>query len=127
MPVTVEWYDAAHRILHYRLIGKWTWDEYYTTLAQGRTMEKTAGHGVCTLNDMRETTHLPDDFIGQARQVSLTRPASTAIAVYVSDDYHFASIYNLIARLYPDMAAYYPLVHTEEDAMALIEAWIDVH
>ena len=124
MSVTVKWYDSTHRILQYNFIGDWTWDEYYSALAEGRTMEKTAGHEVCTLNDMRQTTHIPDDFIEHARQVSLTRPISTVISVYINPDYHFAGIYEVLCRLYPDTRLLYPLVNTEEEAVALIMAWI---
>ncbi|NJR12579.1 hypothetical protein HC776_01455 [bacterium] len=109
--------------MHYRFVGEWTWEEYYTALAQGRTMEKAAAHSVCTLNDMRQTEYLPADFIEQARSVSLTRPASTAIAVYISGDYHFSSIYEVIANLYPDTRSLYPLVRSEDEALGLIRAW----
>ncbi len=73
MPVIVEWYDVLHRILHYRFEGAWTWDEYYVALAQGRMMEKDAAHAVGTLNDMRQTKHLPDDFIESAHETPALR------------------------------------------------------
>jgi hypothetical protein len=123
MPITVEWHDSTPHVLHYRFINEWTWEEYYTALAQGRTMEREARHYVCTINDMRQTQHVPNDFIEQARSVSLTRPATTAIAVYISEDYHFTSIYNVIASLFPDTLITYPLVRTEEEALARIGTW----
>lgn len=127
MPVTVGWHDSSHKILQYRFIGEWTWEEYYTALAQGRMMERNASHFVCTINDMRHTTHVPSDFIEQARSVSLTRPQTTAIAVYISDDYHFTSIYEVISSLYPDTRALYPLVRTEAEALSRIDHWFKEH
>jgi hypothetical protein len=123
MPITVEWHDLTHQILHYHFINEWTWEEYYAALAQGRMMEREAGHYVCTINDMRQTQHVPDDFIEQARSVSLTRPTTTAIAVYISEDYHFTSIYGVIASLFPDTLITYPLVRTEGEALARIATW----
>ena len=127
MSIIVKWYDDSHRILQYSFIDDWTWDDYYSALAEGRTMERTTGHAVCTFNDMRQTTHIPADFIEHARQVSLTRPTSTVISVYISSDYHFVSIYEVLCRLYPDTQALYPLVATEEDALSLVTAWIQAH
>lgn len=123
MPVTVAWHCANRPVLYYRFMDEWTWDEYFTALAQGRRMERSAGGLICTLNDLRETRHLPEDFIERARHISLTRPPTTGISVYISDDYHFRSIYEVIARLYPDTEVLYPLARTEDDALMLIEAW----
>jgi hypothetical protein len=127
MSVDVNWLDSDRRILHYCFRGVWNWDEYFVTLSDGRKLQQQVTHRVCVLNDLSATDHLPDDFIEKARSVSLTRPLNSGIAVYISTDYHFKAVYEILCRLYPDRMAQYLLVTSRDEALAILNAWFAEH
>ncbi len=91
----------------------------------------SAIRGVCLGLQARHNCKPPPLGVGylteRARTVSLTRSTSTAIAVYISDTYHFTTIYEVLASLDAETSSNYPLVKTEEEALALIQAWLDKH
>jgi hypothetical protein len=121
--IDVDWYDDSHQILRYQFFGEWNWDEYFVALAQGREMQKTVQHMTCTINDMRQTDYLPPDFLEKARTVSQTRPLNSGIAVYISTDYYFSQVHEILCRLYPETFTRYPLVDTEAEALTKIDVW----
>ena len=124
MGVTVRWEDETRRILRYRFDGMWNWDEYYSALIQGRRMMSEVQHRVCILNDMQNTSFVPDSFLIRARAVMETRPANAGLGVFISSDRFFQSMHQVFARLYPDLAQLYPLVHDEAAALAIVREWL---
>lgn len=127
MAITVYWYDETRRILYYSFKDRWTWEEYFIALARGRSLMKSAGQLVCTINDLQQTDYLPDDFIEKAGDVSRTRPLNSGVSVYISQSPFFAAIYQVLCGLYPETPIRYPLVTTEEEALQKIAAWFALH
>lgn len=125
MAVSVHWYDETRRILRYTFGGVWTWEEYFTALARGRSLMKAAGHTICTINDFQQTEYLPADFIERAGDVSRTRPLNFGISVYISQSPFFADIYAVLCSIYPETSVRYPLVATEDEALEKIAAWFE--
>jgi hypothetical protein len=127
MPISVQWHETDARILHYKFVGQWTWKEYYAVLPRGRDMMRTTTAYVGIINDMMDSSYVPIDFLIQAKTVTDTRPVNTGLAIFVSDNYFFKSMYQVLERLHPDIAQHYWLSSDLEQAVKHVQAWLDDH
>jgi len=124
MSVQVNWYqNTPDRILHYHFSSQWTWSHYYDALKKGRHLMQEASGMVCIINDMRETGYVPNNFLIQAKGVIGTRPQNTGLAVFVSTNYFFESMYETLVRIHPEMKENYHLYHDIEQAVEVLNQW----
>jgi hypothetical protein len=127
MTVNIDWHDESQQILRYDFIDKWTWEEYFAALSVGRSLMTTVPHFVCILNNMTSTTHLPDDFLTKARNVTGSRPLNTGRAVFASSDTFFVKVHATLGQLSPDWAQNYRREDTLEAALHHLQQWLLDH
>jgi hypothetical protein len=127
MPVHVRWYDAENHILYYNFQGDWTWDEYFTALAEGRALMRSVDHNVCLLNDMRQATHIPSGFMSKAQTVVGSRPDNTGRVVFIATQTFYLNLLDTVRRVLPAFGANYFYEETEEQALAHLERWMREH
>jgi hypothetical protein len=123
MPVTVNWDNDEHNVLHYRMTGNWTWEEYFAALKEGRECMKSVPHSVSIINNMLDTHHVPHSFITTARSVIDKRPPNTGLAIFISKSMFFGMLYNVFAKVSPIIRENYLLTNSVEDARTLIKEW----
>lgn len=83
MPVTVEWANEEHTLVHMKLIGRWTWTEVYTKSDEGWDMLETVNHKVGVIMDFRESLGVPTAGITHARSMIGRRHPNTGLTVFV--------------------------------------------
>lgn len=123
--VTVDWHDEQKRILRYRFLGAWRWEDYFDAITVGRPMMRAQKNWVCIFNDMLETSYVPVNFLNRARDVITTRPENTGLVVFVSHSTTFRSVYQAFIRLYPHLEPGYKLERTEAGALLRFKAWLE--
>lgn len=121
--ITLEWDNAEKTILRYTFQGNWNWDDYLEYLAIGRKMMAEVEHEVSILNDMRQMTQLPPNFVNTARNVITSRPDNTGLAVFLTTNTFFQATHRILGRMLEEVPTRYILVSTEEEAYQKIAEW----
>ncbi len=124
MPVHLKWWDDTETILHYQFTDSWDWNEYDTTLRQGRALMKTKNHYVGILNDMAHTSKLPTSLLSKARGYISTKPKNTGLVVYATENRFIVMMFQMFAKVYPKLAEHYVIAQNNEVAVQLIMTWL---
>ena len=127
MPVQVRWYNEDKRILYYDFQGEWTWDEYFTALAEGRAIMRSVEYDICLLNDMRHASHIPNGFMSKAQTVVGSRPDNTGRVVFIATQTFFLNLLDTVRRVLPAFGANYYYEESEERALAHLQRWMNEH
>jgi hypothetical protein len=122
MAVELDWLDDSHTIHIYRMIGAWTWDEFYPVYARGVEQEREAGIRIDTVVDFRESTRIPPNALSHLKRFSDKLVPNDGLNVFVTSNRSFIVLYNAAARLYTRIGTFFRVVATLEDALTLIEA-----
>lgn len=124
MPVQLKWWDDTETILHYQFSDPWDWNEYDTTLRQGRAWMKTKTHYVGVLNDMAQTTRLPTSLLSKARGYISTKPKNTGLVVYATENRFIVMMFQMFSKVYPKLAENYVIAPNNQEAITKIKMWL---
>lgn len=124
MPVHLKWWDNTETILHYQFVDPWDWNEYDTSLRQGRALMKTKNHYVGILNDMAQTSKLPTSLLSKARGYISTKPMNTGLVVYATESRFIVMMFQMFAKVYPKLAENYVIAPNAKTAIELIRDWL---
>lgn len=121
--ITLKWDNDEKTILRYTFQGNWNWDDYLESLTIGRKMMAEVEHEVSIINDMRQMTQLPPNFVNTARNVITSRPDNTGLAVFLTTNAFFQATHRILGRILEEVPIRYILVSTEEEAYQKIAEW----
>lgn len=72
MSVTFAWVDEDRKAICYRLIGKWTWDEFYRSIEASRAVWQEVNHQVDIIVDMSNSFgYPPGNTLSHFRNIAL--------------------------------------------------------
>lgn len=121
MGVQVTWDDDANTILHYRLEGRWRWNELYTAVKEGHALNHDSSRDVFAIVDLEKSLGVPPSAIAQFGTLStLTRP-NTKIVVFVAGGGFVSALIKTFNRVYQGSGVQSCWMPTVADAYALIE------
>lgn len=121
MGVQVTWDDDANTILHYRLEGRWRWNELYAAVKEGHALNHDGSRDVFAIVDLEKSLGVPPSAIAQFGTLStLTRP-NTKIVVFVAGGGFVSALIKTFNRVYQGSGVQSCWMPTVVDAYALIE------
>ncbi len=123
MSVQVQWDNDDHTVLRYDVQGHWTWNEFYESFAQARTMLQTVSNTVDFIvnpADFRSRGYIPSGMISRVVQLYRSIPPNTGSTVIVGGGDFFRIINNVSRGFYPRIAARYHFTDTLDEARALL-------
>ena len=124
MPVTVRWGDPDLTILHYTVSGVWTWEEFYTTLSQGRQMREARGpESVRIIVEFLDTQHVPKGVMSHFGNMFRRGAASNDKVeriIIVKPGKFLTAIADMLQKLNPKILSKVIFVETAAEAYSLL-------
>ncbi len=120
MGAQVGWDDEAHTILHYKLDGRWRWNDLYTAVKEGHALNCDTSHNVYAIVNLERSLGTPPSAMAQfGTLATLTRP-NTKVVVFVAGGGFVSALIKTFNRVYQGAGVQSCWVATLVDAYALI-------
>jgi hypothetical protein len=121
MPIKVEWVNQQHTIIHYNIIGNWTWDDYDAANAIATDMVKSVDHKVAIICDFSSSTAIPPRVLSNiGRSLRQKRSPNVSHIVTVGVSGLLRNLTDVLRTLYPAATADIIHAHTIDHAYRLI-------
>jgi hypothetical protein len=123
MGVRLYWDNPEQTIMVYEFEGAWTWEEFYTVFEQARQVIIPLPHVVNFICLYPPSyLYIPPNILSQIRRIHQDMPENIGVTAVVGGATAATTVYDLIKRIYPFIAARYILVRTMEQARTLLYA-----
>lgn len=123
MPVTVQWENESHTLIRYVYSGAWTWEEMYAAVEQVNAMLDTVDYKVFFITDMAGVTKNPPGMISHIRNAMQLRHPNSGSTVVITQNTFLVALYNILSSVLNSLRDDFRLVHTHEEAEAVIAEW----
>ena len=121
MPIKVEWANPQHTVIHYNIMGNWTWDDFDSANTTLTNMIETIDHKVDIICDLSSSTALPPRIlsnVGRKLRQKSSPKVSHIITVGISS--LLRTLTDVLRTLYPAATANIIHAHTLDHAYRLI-------
>jgi hypothetical protein len=119
MTVMVEWDNPPQKtIVRYTFSRGWTWEEFHAAIQQGVEMVEGLPYIVNMIIDMSGSSLLPNNVLSNVRNSMQNAPKPYDLAVIVTTNRFIMSIFDIMRRVSPKLAAKHPVVPTLDAARA---------
>jgi hypothetical protein len=121
MPIKVEWVNQQRTIIHYNVIGNWTWDDYDAANRIAADMVKSVDHQVAIICDLSSSTAIPPRVLSNVgRSLRQKRSANISHIVTVGITGLLRNLTDVLSTLYPAATADIIHAHSIDHAYRLI-------
>jgi hypothetical protein len=121
MPIKVEWVNQQRTIIHYNIIGNWTWDDYDAANAITEDMIKSVDHQVALICDLSSSTAIPPRVLSNVgRSLRQKRSPNISHIVTVGITGLLRNLTDVLGTLYPAATADIIHAHSIDHAYRLI-------
>lgn len=126
MPVTVAWDSEERTLMRYTIVEPWQWDEFYTTLAEGRAMRLQENVAVIDIVfDVTQARKIPFDALTQinimGRRDSIVGSHVRRIVIVGANTF-LQSILTMVGRVAPRLGDRVVLADRLEEVQGMLEA-----
>jgi hypothetical protein len=104
MPVTVEWYNPEHNIIHFQFIAPWTWTDYGEADHHAREMMDTVQHKVEFILNFERMRHLPSNSFLHLRRAANDVHRNQGMIVIIGVNVLVRTLGNVMEAVYPRIA-----------------------
>jgi hypothetical protein len=121
MPITVEWANTKHTVIHYRFLGDWTWDDYDAANQITTDLLDRVDHAVNLICDFTASTAIPPRVLSNVgRSLRQKRPGNLDQIVVVGVNGLLRNLADVLSTLYPTATAHIIFAHTLDHALRLL-------
>lgn len=119
MPVSVQW-DNPEKTIIYARYERWTWDDFYSALAQCVELSATVDHMVDIICDLVDNLVPKGATISHAAATLKQDNYRGGIIILVTPNRFVQALTQMTSRVLPDFKKKYRIVSSLEDAHQLI-------
>lgn len=120
MGVQVTWDNEAHTILHYKMEGRWRWNELYAAVEEGHILNDDPSQEVYAIVNLERSLGIPPSAMTQfGGLATLTRP-NTKVVIIVGGGGFVSTLIKIFSRIYQGVGVHTCWVATMAEAYALI-------
>ena len=128
MPVRVEWFDGEQTVIHWKMSGDWTWEEYTSARRRLAVMQNNLGYLVDHIYDVRKSNGLPPNALSQFLSASKSmHPNTSGMVVVVGGSMLARQLGGVLMRIRPNTRLDITFIPTIEQAPEHIEARRKIH
>lgn len=99
MSIQVSWGNAEQTIILYTINGRWTWEQFYDAISQGRTMMESVAHPrVDFIVDMTRGKLLPGNALPQFARMSNNHHSKSGRMVIVGATGFIHALLNILGK-----------------------------
>ena len=129
MGIAIHWDNSEKTVVRFVYNGKWTWEEFYNTIAQANAMMDTVSRPVVSIIDMRSSNYLPPGAAIHIRNVIRQSQShnNSGISVFLQADMIVKAMIDVLRKAYPDILANTNWIYakTLEEAQILAQEQVD--
>jgi hypothetical protein len=114
LKATIEWNKG---FLQYSFEGDWDWEEFYQSIARGRTFDRQ--HSADVILDFRRVMNISPDAVLHLKPAAQIAEQNQRRYIIVARSSAIQTLFMLFIRIYNSLATRFYLVNTLEDAYAL--------
>lgn len=81
MPLTVVWDNAEQTVICYRIVGRWSWDEFYDVWQKSMVMIRSVPHTVNGIVDLGQAIGMPQGAVLKTAYMVRNQPANAGITM----------------------------------------------
>jgi hypothetical protein len=119
MPVTVTW-DNPEKTIIYARYERWSWDDFYTALAECTELSHTVDHQVDIICDLVDNLVPKGGTISHAAATLKQDNNSVGLIVLVTGNRFIQALTQMSSRIIPGFQKKYRMVNTLDSARELI-------
>lgn len=128
--IPVIWHNTAQTIIRYHFPKAWSWDDIYSAIDKAVVLLDSVQHRVCLVLDLTESERVPNlNVIGLQRiaNAPTAKHPNAGIFVMVGMRPVVRAIADVFFRLYPAAGKQYRTAATLEEAITLINEYMELH
>jgi hypothetical protein len=120
MPASVTWDNEERTIIHQKLVGEWTFEDYTKSAAETQELTASMSHTVHVIVDFTESTGYPTRLLAAGQALDRNLPTNQGSVFVVKCPPYIQAVFDIVVKLYPKVGqnAYY--VETVEEAYSII-------
>ena len=100
MGVQVTWDDTAQTILHYKMQGRWRWNELYNAVKEGHALNSDTTQNVYAIVNLEDSLGIPPSAVAQFGTLSTLKRPNTRIVVFVAGGGFVSALIKTFNRVY---------------------------
>jgi hypothetical protein len=122
MPIQVKWDDESKTIIHVSVDGDWTWEEFYQSFDQGKTLLESVNHKVDFVVHMENAKTMPLGALNHGRKIMTMDHPNRGLTVYTGETGLMKALIQIGRRMEPEAVAKYDhtFAVTDDDARKII-------
>ena len=120
MSVQVAWDDEAHTILHYKMDGRWRWNELYTAVKDGHALNSDTSRHIYAIVNLEASLGIPPSAMTQFGTLATLKRPNTRAVIFVAGGGFVSALIKTFNRIYHGSGVQSCWVATLPDAYALI-------
>jgi hypothetical protein len=129
MGIAIAWDNAEKTIVRFVYEGKWTWEDFYQTIARANEMMDTVNKPVVSIIDMQKSNFLPYGAAIHIRNVIRQSQShnNSGISVFLQADVIVKAMIEVLRKSYPDILANTAWIYakTLEEAQMLAQEQVN--
>ncbi|MEM9952836.1 MAG: hypothetical protein AAFV93_02095 [Chloroflexota bacterium] len=120
MPVSLNWYGAAQRMVRARFMGEWDVSDFITAYQNSVDLMQQVSYPVHMIYDFRESTSTPRDLLGGFQHINKMLPKNQGVVVYVGANSVIKAFVLMAKRMGLRAVKHIYTVDTDEEAFKII-------
>jgi hypothetical protein len=122
MGIEVLWHAADSNVIRMVVEGGWTWEEFYTALAEAHALVEASPYGaVDYIIDMRHGQTLPQNVLSRMKRVCQNRHPKSRKMVVVGAGRFAVMMFEAMEKIAPKQMQQIRLVRTMEEALVYLQ------
>jgi hypothetical protein len=123
MPIAVTWYETEERVIVYRFVGLWSWEDCFNALAEAALCLDKLEYPIHQIVDLRQTYHAPavtfESLHHIAKAAAPNHPQAKEVFV-IGLKGGILLAFNVFKKIFPQAASRYIVVHDDSELGALL-------
>ena len=121
MTINVFWDNPQQDIIRQEFNGRWTSDEYVSSVLTMYDMMRPVPHKVHIIVDMTRTEGLTTRMIAAAPRFNEKLPPNRGLTIGINVPSYLISIVRIATRIYPQLGRYLHFANSVDEAYKIIE------
>ncbi|MFO7321345.1 MAG: hypothetical protein DIU68_006420 [Chloroflexota bacterium] len=119
------WDDEARRVIRYRAMGQWNWNDFHRTVRVSTFHLDNLDHPVETVLDLRQSARTPAGAVGHLRSLGKKDHANRLPrAIVIGLDAETQRALGAVDGVYRANEQLIRFVDSEEEAQAILAEWM---
>lgn len=120
MAISVSWDNPDKTVICYRMVGRWSWDEFYVIWQDSMVMIRSVTHQVNGIVDLSQSVGMPQGALLKTAYMLRNQPANAGLTIIVNGGDFVNLLIGSLKRVAPREGRHLGIALTVEAARKII-------